>query len=97
MPRKGVMGRELLADVIAMTDLDLKIRQNDAGVDPELRRELEVARQLLSKLKSGVVSGDQSILLGDSWPLSTLGLVITAVSAVETHGIAVLYKSPEDP
>jgi hypothetical protein len=91
------MSNSKLIDIITRTDIDLRIQQSRVHDDADAHREIEVARALLDKLKQGVLRGHDSILLGVSWPLSTIGLVLPAISALEMNGISVLYLSDENP
>jgi hypothetical protein len=90
------MSNSKLIDIITRTDIDLRIQQSRVHDDADAHREIEVARALLDKLKQGVLRGHDSILLGVSWPLSTIGLVLPAISALEMNGISVLYLSDEN-
>lgn len=89
------MNKHVLMDVITRADLDLRIMLSDASADVEKLKDIVVARELLARLKKGVQQGEQTIFLGDVWPLSTLTLVAPAIGAVEAQGIAVMYLSTD--
>ena len=87
------MDRRNLLEIIARIDMGLASRQNDAVFDSEGKGEIGTARALLAKLKNGVLRGDDQIQLGEVWPLSTIGLILPAICAVETQGTPVQYES----
>jgi len=87
------MDRRKLLDLIARIDLSLALGQDRAVFTAERKDAIRTARGLLVKLKSGVLRGDEQILLGEVWPLSTIGLILPAICAVETQGVPVQYES----